>query len=127
MEHFVPIRLKNVSNAEIMMIIISLVGVLIGTITLLMVMMIHRKSIIEKTIEYYIQNTVQYPGEGWDFLVKAGALNLSNKNIEFLCREIEKRGIKHPFDSFPDVLEKKNFKRTLQAYFDKERKKNNIK
>lgn len=104
------------------MFIITSIGVIVGLATLIVILYNDKRSKIQRIVDSYIQNTIQYSGEGWDFLIKAGALKLSNRDIQNVCREIEKRGCENPFASFPDVKGKKNFKKTLQAYLDKENK-----
>ena len=101
------------------MFIVTSIGAIISFTTLMVILYKDKKSRIDKIVDNYIQNTIRYPGEGWDLLIQAGALNLSNRNIESVCREIEKRGHEHPFASFQDVLKKKSFKKTLQADLDK--------
>jgi len=104
--------------------------ILIGISGLILVVLIYfatkqngdrkeRDGKIQKIVEGYIQNTVRYPGEGWDFLIKDGVLKLDNKGIQRVCREVEERGYEHPFTSFPDVKKKKIFKKTLQTYLDR--------
>ncbi len=107
------------------MFIITLIGVVISFVTLIAVLYslsYNKRDRIRRIVDSYIQNTTGYSGEGWDFLIKAGASKLNNRDMESVCREIEERGCEHPFSHFPDVLEKKSFKKTLKAYLDKENK-----
>lgn len=100
------------------MFMITSIGVIIGFATLIVVLYSNKRFSVHNIVNDYIQNTkntIQHPGEGWDFLIRAGALKLNNRGIQSVCREIEKRGYEHPFAHFPDVLRKKNFKKVLQA------------